>query len=461
MLRLRAPSIRLCDGWRRRDFLLAGTAAACAGIVQSTGAAAPQSVSFGRAKRCLLLFLTGGPPQHDTWDMKPSAPAEIRGELQPIDSTVPGLQISELFPKLARQAHQYCVMRSVTHHDTVHTSAGYTMLTGVPHPLANAQTAQLIQPSASDHPHVASMVSAARSRRDAVPTFMSLPEIIKDDAVNEYPGQHPGFLGAKYGPFRVETNSDRCRFVRPEIVLPTEITLDRLRDRWFLRQQLEGQLAATDQSVPRRWDDFASQAQGLLRSAALRDAFELDREPQHVRDAYGAHLFGQGTLLARRLLEAGVTFVTVYWHYEGPRDSPVWDTHWNNYRHLRERLMAPTDAAVSAVLADLADRGLLDETLVLCLGEFGRTPRLNKFAGRDHWPHVQSILLAGAGIPGGSVYGQSDAQGAYPVSKPVSPADLIATILHLLGVSPDLELHDQTGRPVRGCTGTPIAQFCS
>jgi arylsulfatase A-like enzyme len=178
-----------------------------------------------------------------------------------------------------------------------------------------------------------------------------------------------------------------------------------------------------------------------------------------VRAAYGQHLFGQGCLLARRLLEAGVLLVTVYWHYEGPDDSPVWDTHWNNYKHLRERLMPPADRAVASLVEDLSERGLLEDTLVACMGEFGRTPKINTKGGRDHWPQVQSILLAGAGIPGGSVYGTSDDRGAYPSERPVSPPDLFATFLHLLGVRPDTVVGERRGQMVKASDGTPIREL--
>jgi hypothetical protein len=197
----------------------------------------------------------------------------------------------------------------------------------------------------------------------------------------------------------------------------------------------------------------------LLASAPLQQAFALDREPARLREAYGSHLFGQGCLLARRLLEAGVGLVTVYWHYEGPDDSPVWDTHWNNFKHLRQRLAPPTDQALAALLDDLAARGLLEDTLVICMGEFGRTPKINAKAGRDHWPHLQSILLAGVGIPGGTVYGKSDRDGAYPAENPIKPANLTATFLHLLGVPPDLEAHDRADRPFRAYLGTPITEL--
>lgn len=442
----------------RREFLVAGSLSALLG----SGAVRGEQVqkrrgSFGRARRCVLLFLTGGAPQHDTWDPKPAAPAEVRGDLKPIATAVPSLQFSELFPKLAREARRCCIVRSVTHHDTVHTSAGYTMLTGMPHLQANTTSATLIRPMPGDHPHVASMMAYARAGPDLTPPFLSLPEVIKDDAVNEYPGQHPGFLGARYGPFRIEADAQRRGFIRPEIVLSAEMTLARLADRESLRRELERQALGGDRAGHRQWEDHAGRAYALLQTPALRTAFELQREPPSLREQYGPHLFGQGALLARRLLEAGVTFVTVYWHYEGPKDSPVWDTHGNNFPHLRERLVPPTDAALSSLLGDLTARGMLDDTLVLCFGEFGRTPKINKQAGRDHWPHVQSILVAGAGTPAGAIYGQSDAQGGYPKSLAVTPPDLIATILHLLGISPELHIPDPTGRPIPACTGTPIA----
>jgi hypothetical protein len=390
--------------------------------------------------------------------MKPDAPAEVRGELKPIDTNVPGIQVCELFPKLARVADRYQIVRSVTHTDTVHTSAGYTMLTGMPHALANATTAALIRPASTDHPHFGSILAKARSDGGHTPAFVSLPEIIKDAAVNEFPGQDAGFLGRRFGPFRIDGDGPTQKFRLPEIVLPDEVTLARLNDRRFLRRQIERQLTVLDRARPAAdLDDFYEQAFGLLQAEPLRRAFDLDRESDSLRASYGPHLFGQGCLLARRLVEAGVSLVTVYWHYEGPDDSPVWDTHWNNFKHLRERLMAPTDAAVSALLTDLDERGLLRDTLVICMGEFGRTPKINNKAGRDHWPHVQSILLAGAGLPAGTVYGASDRLGAYPARNPITPEDLVATFLHLLGVTPTFEVHDPTGRPIPACRGTAVA----
>jgi hypothetical protein len=457
MFRVVAKRLTTCDGLSRRTFLTAGSLAARGlypGVSATASARAVARDGFGRARRCLLLFLTGGPPQHDTWDLKPDAPAEVRGELKPIATSVPGLRVSELFPRLARHADKYCVVRSVTHGDTVHTSAGYTMLTGAPHPLANSATAALIRVTPDDHPHLGAVLAKSRGPRPVLPTAVSLPEFIRDAGVNDFPGQGAGCLGKAYAPLLVEADEARRGFRPPEVVLPPDVTADRLAARGFLRGRLDRALGGAPEADA--MEEWQRRAVGLLRSPGLRRAFELDREPDRVRASYGQHLFGQGCLLARRLLEAGVAFVTVYWHYEGPDDSPVWDTHGNNFKHLRERLMPPTDQALAALLADLAARGLLDDTLVVCLGEFGRTPRINKNAGRDHWPHVQSVVLAGAGVRGGSVHGASDRHGAYPADQPVTPADLAATVLHLLGVPPNLELMDRLGRPLRACSGRPV-----
>lgn len=460
MFRVTAGKTRLCDGLSRRDFLTVGALGSLLlpGTLRST-TTETATVGFGRAKRCLLLFLTGGPPQHDTWDMKPQAPAEIRGEFKPIATSVPGIQVCELFPKLAKLADKYCVVRSVTHGDTVHTSAGYTMLTGVVHPKANSPSATSIQPTPDDFPHVGAVLAKHRDAQSLVPTAVSLPEYIRDAGVNDFPGQDAGFLGKAYSPLLVEAQDQQIRL--PALVLPADITPQRLDDRNLLRQRLAEALSGLERQT-RSARDIAiwqSRALSLLHSEPFRAAFEVDREPEVLRESYGQHLFGKGCLLARRLLEAGVSLVTVYWHYEGPDDSPVWDSHWNNFKHLRERLMPPTDQAFSALLTDLDGRGMLNDTLVVCMGEFGRTPRINKMAGRDHWPHVQSIVLAGAGIPHGITYGSSDAQGAYPQDNPVSPADLTATILHLLGVPSNLVLHDRFGRPLSAYHGTPVGKL--
>ncbi len=447
MLRLVTGPQRLCDGLSRRDFLRLGALGALPLALHSR---APAAGSFGRSRRCILLFLTGGPPQLDTFDPKPDAPVEVRGELKPIATRTPGLRFTELFPHLAARTDRLCVVRSVTHRDTVHTSAGYTMLTGAPHPLANTSTARNIRTTPNDHPAIGSLLARFRPARGGVPTFASLPEYIRDDAINDYPGQTAGLLGKAYDPLLIEADRSRTGFRAPEIALPFDVSAGRLAGRRRLRDllgTLETAAAADLEGSYRR-------AYDLIGSEKVRQAFDLDREPDHVRAAYGRHLFGQGCLLARRLLEAGVSLVTVYWHYEGPKDSPVWDTHGNNFPHLRNRLAPPTDRAVAALLDDLAGRGLLADTLLICMGEFGRSPKINPQGGRDHWPGAQSILLAG--IPGGRTVGATDRLGAQPSDQPIAPADLTATLLHLLGVPAGLEVRDRAGRPLPVCTGKPV-----
>jgi hypothetical protein len=474
MLTSRGGSQWFCDGWRRREFLAFGTLAALrtAADLAGAGAAARAAAGtsergasrFGAARRCVFLFLTGGPPQHDTWDPKPAAPAQIRGEFSPIATSVAGIEFSELFPKLAVRADKLRVVRSLSHADTVHTTAGYALLTGVTHPRANqVASATMIKRSPDDCPQLGCVAYKARLERepDLLPPI-SLPEIIRDANVNDFPGVDAGFLGKRYSPLLVEANPERTAFLEPPTALPVDMPVERLRARMALREPLERHLRDIEtRKNPGELESLYHQAFGLLQSPAIRQAFDLERESEAVRAAYGTHLFGKGTLLARRLLEAGATFVTVYWHYEGPDDSPVWDTHENNFRHLRQRLAVPTDAAVSNLLADLADRGMLDDTLVICLGEFGRTPRINGKAGRDHWPHVQTALLAGAGIPGGTVFGASDPSGAYPAVSLISAEDFGTTMLHLLGVRDGYEIHDPAGRPHAACVGSVVPGLVS
>jgi hypothetical protein len=462
MLRIRGPGQWLCEALHRRDFLhlgmLGGFGLSLPTLLKASATNAETAKgTFGKARRCLLLFLTGGPPQLDTWDLKPAAPERIRGEFKPIATNVSGIRISELFPKIARHADRLCIVRSVTHPDRTHTSAGYTMLTGVPHPLANAVTAANIKPGPDDHPHLGSLLAKVRRPGRGVPVFAALPEVIKDAGVNTFTGQGGGLLGSRFAPFLIEANTKRTGFKLPDIFLPQGVNAERLHDRRLLLDRIDRGLRRAERTAVKDLDGWYQKAFDVMRSPALRAALALDREAPRVRERYGKHLFGQGCLLARRLLEAGVGLVTVYWHYEGPDDSPVWDTHQNNFAHLRRRLMPPTDEALSALLGDLSLRGLLEDTLVVCMGEFGRTPLVNKLAGRDHWSAVQSVVLAGAGVRGGSIYGASDRDGGYPADKPVIPADLVATLMHLLGIPADLEIRDRTGRPMRACTGKPLA----
>lgn len=461
MLRIRGAARRLCDSLPRRDFLHLGTIGGLGltlpTLLQASEARTPSTIgSFGKARRCLLLFLTGGPPQLDTWDLKPAAPARIRGELSPIPTNVSGIQISELFPKVSQHADKLCIVRSVTHADRTHTTAGYSMLTGVPHPAANAVSSADVRPSQHDHPHIGALLAKVRSSQGNAPVFASLPEVIRDANVNEFPGLDGGLLGNRYAPFRIEADTKRTSFQLPDIFLPQGITSTRLEDRRTLLNQFDRGLRDAERGALRDMDGWYQKAFDVMSSPTVRDAFNLDQESPALRQQYGDHLFGKSCLLGRRLLEAGVGLAAVYWHYEGPDDSPVWDTHENNFPHLRQRLMPPTDAALSALLGDLHQRGMLEDTLVVCMGEFGRSPLVNKLGGRDHWSAVQSIVFAGAGIHAGSVYGASDRDGGQPAANPVSPADVTATMMHLLGIPVDLEIRDRTNRPMLACQGTAI-----
>lgn len=412
----------------------------------------PRSKTFGRAKRCLFVFLNGGPSQLDTWDMKLDAPADVRGELFPIATRTPGIVASELLPRMATLTDKFKIVRSVTHTASVHTTGVYTMLTGTEHRTPKVDQTVI---SPDDHPHLGSIVGSRLGWRNGTPPFFCLPSLFKAPPVEGiWPGQTAGFLGRKFDPFVVDGEKQTARYRFSEGDVPRELTSNRL----LARQRLSSHFsrAGTDESRSvRTWSEINQQAWSFVDSARVRQATNLEQESPETHDRYGKHLFGQGMLLARRLLEADVPFVTVYWNDPTPAGAGggEFDSHGFIYRHMRQRLMPPTDQALSAVFADLWDRGLEKDTLVVVLSEFGRTPRINKDAGRDHWPEAQSILLAGAGISGGTVHGATDRAAAFPIADPVTPADLGQTILHLLGVNPDLELRDAQGRPVRASQG--------
>lgn len=461
MLTLGYPVRRHGGATTRRQFLQAGALGplglSLPGLLQASVArGAGAAATFGRAKRCILVFLNGGPSQLDTWDMKPGAPAEIRGELAPIATSVPGLQVGELLPLSARHADKYKVVRSVTHADAEHTTGMCTMLTGTFHPRPNvAQTAA----SPEDHPHLGAIYAKWQGWRGQLPPFVALPTLFQPPGNGIWPGQDGGFLGKRYDPFVIRGDKRTAEFAAAAIATPDEVTLDRLATRRALREGLMGNtLPRGPRGRLAEMDDFYAQAFSLMGSQRLLAALDLSREPQGVHELYGRHLLGQGLLLARRLIEASVPLVTVYWIDPTPPGlgGGEFDSHGQIYRHMRQRLFPPTDQALAALYGDLAARGLLEDTLVVCMAEFGRTPRINAQAGRDHWPQAQSILLAGAGITGGTIYGATDASAAYPVSDPVTPPDLAQTILHLLGVPPELELSDPLGRPLPACRGTAV-----
>jgi hypothetical protein len=416
--------------------------------------------AFGRAKRCILVFLNGGPSHIDTWDMKPNAPLEVRGELKSISTNVPGLPVCELLPHMARQADRLRIVRSVSHSCTVHTSGVYTMLTGVQHATPTVDQTQALP---SDHPHLGAIYSKWRGWKDHLPPFVCLPTLFRAPPVTGiWPGQNAGFLGRRFDPLVIQGDRQTARFALPEVTLAGDVSPSRLQQRRSLVGQLDTRLARLGDRQLAEFDGYSQQAIDLLRSNGLRRAVDLDRESATVRDRYGRHLFGQGLLLARRPVDAGLPLVTVYWIDPTPAGAGggEFDSHGRIYHHMRQRLMSPLDRGLSALVADLAERGLLHDTLLVVLSEFGRTPRINAQAGRDHWPFAQTVLMAGAGITGGTIYGATDATGAYPTREPVSPEDLAQTVLHLLGVPANLMLVDSLGRLVPSSRGVAIRALC-
>jgi hypothetical protein len=469
MLKVLAPGVRLCDGVTRREVLRAGglglVGLSLPALLHARRAAAaaarPADRPRGRARSCIVLFLMGGPPQHSTWDPKPDAPAEVRGEVGPIATTVPGLRIGELLPRTARLADRLCVLRAVSSNDNAHSSSGYYMMTGQPHQPMNFENANPGPPN--DYPNLGALVRRLREGpgAGALPAAVRLPHRIFNTDGSVWPGQDAGFLGRAADPWLFNCQPASPDFRVPDFALPVEVSPARLEGRYSLLEQVNRRLDAADRGeVLGAFDRQSRQAFDLVCSPQARRAFRLDQEPPTVRDRYGWSQFGQCCLLARRLVEAGVCLVQVNW-YRGPdepSDNPCWDSHTRETERLRTALVPPFDQAYSALLEDLVQRGLLDETLVVCTAEFGRTPRFNDRAGRDHWGHVFSTVLAGGGVRGGQVYGSSDAAGGYPRDGRVRPEDFTATLLHALGHEPDTLIHDNLGRPLPVSRGEVVRQ---
>jgi hypothetical protein len=394
-----------------------------------------------RAKSCIMLFQFGGASHIDTFDPKPEAPAEIAGEFKAIASNLPGVQFSEHLPKLAKLADKFTLVRSVHHRTSNHNTAAYYSLTGH-QPLIDIVTANA---SAHDFPAYGSVVDRFAPSRGRVPTAVSLPTMIADGPFRT-PGEFAGLLGKMHDPLFITQDPNSKNFDVEELTLPTELTFDRVDSRKELLAAVDAKSRLGDRrdAALAGVDAYHERAFSLLTSPETKRAIELGREDDATRDRYGRTTYGQSILLARRLIEAGVRFVTVYY-------SPGiggWDTHKDNFRTLRESRLPQTDQSVSALLEDLDSRGLLDETLVLWTGDFGRTPKINRDAGRDHWPQCYTVMMAGGGVRRGFVYGSSDASGAYPKDNPVRPDDLSATLFHLMGLDPATEMRDPLNRPM-------------
>jgi Protein of unknown function (DUF1501) len=487
MLRILGSPKRFCDGLTRREMLVAGGLGLCGlGLPDllraeeeraSTPKAAKPARSFGKAKACILLFLYGSPSQLETFDMKPDAAPEIRGEFKPIRSRLSGLDVCELLPNAAKVMDKVTVLRSLTHPYPIHGVAYAT--TGVP----TIDVPMELNPHDARHwPFIGSVVEYLGAGKrggkpEAAPTNVGLPWAFSSQRVGEVPraGPYAAFLGGAYNPIWTTFKGKATRHwtktlqdqkfdggepymgITPEsrfelataTDLPAGITLDRLDRRRSLVQQLDSARRQRDESAAgRQLDRYREMAYDLIASEKVRNALDLGREPIRLRESYGMTVFGQAALAARRLVEAGSRFVTVFWDEYGLAGSG-WDTHWDHFRRMKQELMPGFDLALSGLLTDLDQRGMLDETLVLVLSEHGRTPKLDnaKGGGRDHWSRAYSVLLAGGGVARGRVVGKTDKIAGDVADRPVSPKDLLATAYHLLGIDPETHIPDRTGRP--------------
>lgn len=443
-------------GLNRRELLRIGAvsllAPVAAPLFPASAQAAPVRTSaepgIGNSTRCLLIFLQGGPSHLDLWDPKPEAPVEVRGDFLPIATATAGLQFTELVPRAAQLTEHLAVIRSMTHRFTNHIAGTYIMHTG-----STVQQDRDRETHPADFPGPGAVLNYLQAGRIELPASISLPNWLSiPGPSNRMPGQYSGFLGATYDPFLIQGDPSQTDFRPLNLSLPGDVSSGRLDSRAGLLAQMDAGARHLENLATQTRDRLYEAALELLHDPRIRHAVDLSREPAQHRDRYGRTKLGQSLLLARRLSEAGVKYVAVN------EFNQRWDSHNQIHRVLR-RLAADWDQAYSALLTDLVGRGLLEETFVVCTGEFGRTPRFNEKGGRDHWPHVYTALLAGGGIRGGQVYGASDAQGAAVQNKPVEPADLLATLWTQLGINPQTELRDRQGRTHVLSTGRPLVEL--
>ena len=449
------PEFRRWSSVSRRSVLAAGGAASLAGLLSggAVEAGTLAGAGFGKAKRCILLFMWGGPSHLDTFDLKPEAPDEVRGPFRRIATSTPGMHLCEHFTKLAGLTDRVAFIRSLNHDDPAHLSSAHTLLTGHLPPV-NKSDAE--PPSQRDTPHLGALLNKLRPQSLGLPGFVTMPWLAYHPAApgGKAPGQHGGWLGKTFDPLLIEGDPNAAGWQVPALSLLDSSTADRVNRRTSLLDSLDGQRRLIDLAPPGQFLTKQHQAVDLLTSPAVRKAFDLGQEPEEIRNKYGRNIHGQCVLLARRLVEHGVPFVSVNWHND---NTSFWDTHGNNFEKLKNQLIPPSDQALSALILDLADRGLLDETLIVWVGEFGRQPNINKAnAGREHYPYCYSGLMAGAGVTGGAVYGKSDKLGTKPIENPVTPHDLAATMLHSFGVPHEQTLPDRSGRPIPLYAGRPI-----
>jgi uncharacterized protein (DUF1501 family) len=421
-----------CDGLSRRDALRVGSAAlfgSAVGLPQLLRAA--DAPGGSRDTSLIFVFLHGGLSTIDTLDLKPDAPAEFRGEFNPVRTRVPGMDLCDLLPKMGQQADKFSLVRSFRHHNSDHGPADHYILTGY---FPQAGFNPNLSPN-NQRPCVGSMVSRTLGPRGSVPAYVALPKF--------HPSGGPAYLGANHAPFVIDADPNAPNFSVPDLMPPAVVAADRLDDRRRLLDTVDRfHRAAEARANPHAGAvaAFRTRAFDLMTSPAAKRAFDIHAEPDRLRDEYGRTSLGQSCLMARRLVEAGVRCVTI--------DHSNWDTHDGNFATLRGSLLPGFDSAISTLFRDLADRGRLDSTLVVVTGEFGRTPRINKNAGRDHWGPAFTVLLGGGGLRGGVVVGRSDARAERPATEPYGPEDLFATVFHQLGIDPRAEFHTPDGRPV-------------
>jgi hypothetical protein len=414
-----------------------------------------------RAKSVIFLYQFGGPSHLDMFDMKPDAPEGFRGPYKPIASSADGIQVCQLLPRTARIMDKVTLIRSMTHTMKNHNSASYYALTGHAPPTDDIR----LKDTLDLFPAYGSVVDRLAPSSGEVPTFVSYPYLIRDGSVT--PGQAASFLGKAHDPFFFTQDPAAPDFALPELSLPSDLPVGRLEGRRELQKLIDHQSHLLDYSASARGlDDYYTRAIAMLNSPRLRNAFNLSAEPQVLREAYGRHTYGQSLLLARRLVEAGAKFITVYFSDSIGGQSTTsggWDTHGFNNTHMypivEARHFPITEQTLPTLLIDLDNRGLLDETLVLWMGEFGRTPKINGQTSRDHWPQCYTVLLAGGGVKRGFVHGASDKHGEHPAKNPVRPDDLAATMFYLLGIDPATQVKGNGDRPVNISDGKPVMEI--
>jgi hypothetical protein len=440
--------------FNRRQMLQVGAAGVVGAVLPRGSRGAETAPGAGRAKSVLWIHLSGGPSQLDMWDPKPDAPKEIRGEFQPILTSVPGLTVCEHLPRFASQADRWSVVRTLAHLEHNHLLATHVALTGRPTPIPRGGSDLDRVESRFDFPNFASSLDYIRPRRDGIPTAVSLPNYFIEGPLT-WPGQHAGFLGPKHDPWQINHDPNAADFRIDSLRLQEGVTPPRLVSRKELLEGLNHHPTASG-----RTESFGEQqdlAFSLLTSAKVAEAFQIDKEDPAVRDRYGRNKFGQSILLARRLVAAGVPVVQAAMGIV-----QTWDTHVDNWGRLKTTLLPQLDQGLAALMEDLSAMGLLDQTMLVVMGEFGRTPKVStlpgeKIPGRDHWAHAYSGLFAGAGVRGGQVLGTTDAIAAYPVTRPWSPADVLTTIFNALGVDHGAIVTDPLNRPNHLLNGEVIA----